>query len=57
MRPILNRAFFFFSSFWIHLLLIRFLRICAVRPGRRISKKRRAMQRAADPEIQPMLSA
>lgn len=57
MRPILNRAFFFFSSFWIHLLLIRFWRICAVRPGRRISKKRRAMQRAADIEIQPMLSA
>ena len=56
MRPILNRAFFFFSPFLIH-LLIRFLRIYAVRPGRRISKKRRAMQRTADPEIQPMLSA
>ncbi|MFQ7097117.1 MAG: hypothetical protein ACLRUN_07095 [Christensenellales bacterium] len=52
----MNRAFFFFSFlnsssdsfFW---------RICAVRPERRINKKRRAMQRAADIEIQPMLSA
>ena len=56
MRPILNRACLFLCCFLIN-ILIRFLGFLAVRPGRRISKKRRAMQRVADIEIQPMLSA